>query len=122
MFVRVFRHFLPVSIIVLALLEILLITLSWHLFLSPDSLWSLRLGNILESSMLPVAIIAGAFMVISGLYQRKTFYDYRVLTINVLISLVFICPITGIIYLYGERSFGFSGSLWELYLKAAGSW
>src|ERR1700720_3458692 len=111
MFVRVFRHFLPVSIIVLAFLEILLITLSWRLFLSTDSLSSLRISNVLESSMLPVAVIVGAFMVISGLYQRRTFYSYRVLTVNILMSLIFICPITVIIYLYGERSFAFSGSL-----------
>ena len=122
MLIRVFRHFVPVSVIVLALLELSLITVIWHLFLSGYSLTAFRPGSIVESLSFKLALVAGIIMTISGLYQNKIFSNYRRLIINLVASFLFLYPLAALGYLYWGDALGPYGSLWELYLKATVSW
>lgn len=61
-------------------------------------------------------------MVVTGFYQSKTVANYQVLAIYIILSLVFLCPIAAIGYLYWGNLLAPDAPLWELYLKIAASW
>ena len=122
MLVRIFRHFVPVSVILLALIEITLIAIIWHWYLSTNPSFGIPSVNFLESPSLRLAIIAGLAMLISGLYQNKTFIDYRTLAAHLILGLVFLIPIAAFGYVYWDDSIRVHTYIWELYLKVAASW
>src|SRR5215469_5802213 len=90
MILRVFRHFVPLSIIFLAISDVALVCLALQLslegsFLSlgySDTLWS---PSIKLSALIAVAAIA------SGLYDGKTFSTYRSLLTQIAFSFVACC-------------------------------
>src|SRR5579864_980825 len=113
MLVRIFRHFVPVSVIVLALTEITFISVVWHWYLSANPSFSLQPQSFFESPTLRLALLAGLAMLISGLYQNKTFIDYRILAAHLILGLIFLLPIVGVSYIYWNNSLGIHNYLWE---------
>src|SRR6516162_11756218 len=90
MILRVFRHFVPVSIICLAVSDLALVCLALQLslegsFLSAyysDGFWS---PSIKLSALIAVAAVA------SGLYDGKTFSTYRSLLTQIAFSFIACC-------------------------------
>ena len=90
---RIFRHFVPASIVSLAFVEISLICFAWHFYLLDKPFSISQTYDVLQSPSLHLALLTGAVMVLSGLYHTKVFSDYRVMAIQIAITFVFLCPI-----------------------------
>jgi sugar transferase (PEP-CTERM system associated) len=121
MVLRVFRHFVPVSIICLAMSDLLLVFLALRLIFVDDQFPSLRLADALSSPSLKLSLMIGLGAVISGLYDTKSFLTYRSLVTQILLSLFF----TIVILAVGGLTFvNWAAPLdwfWELQ-KAALTW
>src|SRR5579863_8627198 len=115
MLVRIFRHFVPVSVIVLALTEITLISIVWHWYLSANPSFSVLPRTFFQSSTLPLALVASLAMLISGMYQNRTFINHRILAAHMILDLVILLPIFGVIYVYWNELLEQHNYLWELY-------
>jgi len=89
MVLRVFRHFVPVSIICLALSDSLLVFLAFRLIFVDDRFPSLRLADALSSPSLTFSVMIGIGALVSGLYDTKSFLTYRSMVIQILLSLFF---------------------------------
>ena len=89
MVLRVFRHFVPVSIICLALSDSLLVFLAFRLIFVDDRFPSLRLADALSSPSLTFSVMIGIGAVVSGLYDTKSFLTYRSMVTQILLSLFF---------------------------------
>jgi sugar transferase (PEP-CTERM system associated) len=122
MMVRVFRHFVPVSIVLLAVSEVSIITVAWYFYLAGNPFSVEKLIDVVQSPTLALALAAGGAMIITGLYNDKVFADYRSLAIHIAISLIFLCPIAVAGWLYWQHALSSSETLWQIYAKAALSW
>lgn len=122
MLVRMFRHFVPISIILLASCEISIITIAWYICLSSVNLTALNLTDMVRSPTLLLSLAAGASMIITGLYHERVFVDYRSLAIHIVVSLVFLCPIALLGWFYYQGGLASSDTIWQIYTKAALSW
>lgn len=122
MIVRVFRHFVPVSVILLALCELSIITIAWYFYLSVNTSASGRLTSIFELPTLSLSLIFCGTMAFTGLYHDKVFVDYRSLAIHIAISLVVLCPIALLCGVYWNNTLELDVPLWQIYGKAALSW
>jgi sugar transferase (PEP-CTERM system associated) len=89
--VRIFRHFVPASIMLLALCEIGLVFLACYFFFYNVTPTGLRVNDAAPYPALVVTIVAGGIMVLSGLYHNKLFDDFRIMTVQIVITYVFLC-------------------------------
>ena len=89
MVLRVFRHFVPVSIICLAISDLLLVFLAFQLIFYDDRSSSLRFADALSSPSLKLAVLIGIGAAVSGLYDTRSFLTYRSMAMQILLSLVF---------------------------------
>src|SRR3954453_4718187 len=87
MMLRVFRHFIPASVLLLALCEAMLIFFVWN--------FSLFSGHVVSDTRivagepaLVLALLAICVMALSGLYHNKAFADFRVVAIQIAIVFV----------------------------------
>src|SRR5215469_3473760 len=99
MVIRIFRHFVPVTVILLALCELTAISVVWY-FLLGNSFSTDRAQGVIASPSLRLAILAGAAMVVTGLYPNKTLVDYKILVKHIFVGLIILCPIiiAGLLY------------------------
>jgi len=120
---RIFRHFVPASVVSLAFIEVALLFVAWHFYLFDQPFSVIQAHNILQSPSLHLALLTGAVMVLSGLYHTKVFSDYRALAIQIAITFVFLCPIA-IAWGFYHTSGGTdpANSLWEIGRRALSSW
>jgi sugar transferase (PEP-CTERM system associated) len=120
MVLRVFRHFVPVSIICLAMSDLLLVFLGFRLIFD-DQFPSLRLADALSSPSLRLAVLIGIGAAVSGLYDTRSFLTYRSVVTQILLSLF----ITIVILVAGSLTFvNWAAPLdwfWELQ-KATFTW
>src|SRR5438477_8350396 len=89
MVLRVFRHFVPVSIICLAMSDLLLVFLAFRLIFIDDQFPSSRFADALSSPSLTLSVMIGIGAVVSGLYDTKSFLTYRSMVTQILLSLFF---------------------------------
>lgn len=122
MLVRMFRHFVPISIIILATCEISIIAIAWYICLSTTTLTAVSLTDIVQSPILLLSLAAGVSMIVTGLYHERVFVDYRSLAIHIIVSLVFLGPIALFGWFYYQGGFAASETVWQIYSKAALSW
>ena len=122
MFLRIFRHFVPIPVILLAGCEIFLIGVTSYLFLRGNSVRSVELYNVIQYPSLQLAILAGAAMVISGLYHSKAFIDYKIMALQVAFTFGFLCPIAAIGFGYWHNPENFGIPIWKIGLKVAAIW
>lgn len=122
MVLRIFRHFVPVSLLLLGVSEFLVITIAWSWDLAGSALAAPNLGGVLQSPTLRLAILAGITMAIAGLYQSKALLDFRIMVVHLLVGLVFLTPIIIIGVLYWRDAFEPQDPLSFIYIKAALSW
>src|SRR5438874_1590687 len=118
---RIFRHFVPASIVSLAFVEISLICFAWHFYLLDKPFSISQTYDVLRSPSLYLALLTGAVMVLSGLYHTKVFSDYRIMAIQIAITFVFLCPIA-LAWGFYQTSDGTAGSLWAIDRRALFSW
>jgi sugar transferase (PEP-CTERM system associated) len=121
MVLRIFRHFIPMSIILLALSDLALIFLALYLTSAESSLSSFRVADLLQSPSLWLSALIGLGLVISGLYHAKAFLDYRSMAIQIAISFGFVLVIAVAAGFYVEHTRGIGEPLWDIQ-KAAFSW
>jgi sugar transferase (PEP-CTERM system associated) len=122
MVVRIFRHFIPVSVISLALCETLAIFMVWNYFLLGNPLAEFKLYEIVQLPTLWLAVFAGLIMALTGLYHAKVLIDFRIMTSHIAVSLVVLCPIVGAGVFWWRHVLGPSMSFWEVCEKAVLSW
>jgi sugar transferase (PEP-CTERM system associated) len=123
MMLRIFRHFVPASVVSLAFIEVSLIFFAWHFYLLDKPFSINEAYDLVQSPSLHLALLAGAVMVLSGLYHTKVFSDYRVMAIQIAITFVFLCPIALAwgVYHTGD-GFDDASSVWTIDRRALFSW
>ena len=89
MVLRVFRHFVPVSILCLAISDLVLVSLAFHLSAGGAPLLSSRIPAILGSPPNQLSAMAAVAALLSGLYDDKSFATYRTLLAQIFLSFVF---------------------------------
>jgi sugar transferase (PEP-CTERM system associated) len=119
---RIFRHSVPVSIIMLAFCEILLIFFAWHFSLVEKPLSDFLVYNIARSPSLPLSLLAGGVMVLSGLYHSKIFVDYRTMSMQVVLTFALLIPITVAWCAYREGRFVTADALLAIDWKVLFTW
>ena len=120
---RIFRHFVPASIITLAFIEISLIFFAWHFYLVDKPFSIIQVYDLVQSPTLHLALLAGAVMVLSGLYNTKVFSDYRVMAIQIAITFLFLCSIAVAWGFYHtDDGLDPTVSLWAIGRRALSSW
>jgi sugar transferase (PEP-CTERM system associated) len=121
MVLRVFRHFVPVSVICLALSDLLIVFFAFHLVSAEESFLSTHLFDALRSPSLRLSVMIGISAVISGLYDDKSFLNYRTMTSQILLSLFFTSVVILLSYYYAASLSQALDWLWEVQ-KAAFTW
>ncbi|MGE3783286.1 MAG: exopolysaccharide biosynthesis polyprenyl glycosylphosphotransferase, partial [Alphaproteobacteria bacterium] len=123
MMLRVFRHFIPASVLLLALCEAGLIFFVWN--------FSLFRGIDVVASAHPVAgepafglaLLAVCVMALSGLYHNKAFADYRIMAVQIAIAFVALLGIVIVYQLYFQTTFNeFAKSAWSFPKTAVSTW
>ena len=120
--VRIFRHFVPVSVILLAFFEILAIFLALHFYLSDRPIHDAQIYDLVRSPAFRLAMVAGAVMILSGLYHTDVFIDYRVMAIQISITFVLLIPVAIIFTYFFRHGHGAAVSFLELGEKAVFIW
>src|SRR4051794_11531140 len=122
MMLRVFRHFIPASVLLLALCEAMLIFIVWNF-----SLFSGRVVSdtriVAGEPALVLALLAICVMALSGLYHNKAFADFRVMAIQIAIAFVALLGIVSVYDLYFQETFdNFARSAWSFAKTAVLTW
>ena len=121
MVLRVFRHFVPVSVICLATSDLLFVFRAFNLIFVDDRFPTLRLADALSSPSLKLSVLIGIGAAISGLYDTRSFLTYRSMVTQISLSLFF----TILILAAGSVTFVNWGApldwFWELQ-KATFTW
>jgi sugar transferase (PEP-CTERM system associated) len=123
MMLRVFRHFIPASVLLLALCEAMLIFFVWNfsLFSGIDVVPNTR--TITGEPALGLALLAVCVMALSGLYHNKAFADYRILAIQIAIAFVALLGIVSVYQLYFQETFNnLAKSAWGFSKTAVSTW
>lgn len=119
MMLRIFRHFVPMSVVLLAFCEISLLFFVWHFYLMDNHFSNVLMYDMVQSPSLRLALLTGAVMVASGLYHTKVFTDIRVLAIQIAITFAFLFAVVWALYC----KFSFSmPNVWDIDEKTAVSW
>ncbi|MGD9615219.1 MAG: TIGR03013 family XrtA/PEP-CTERM system glycosyltransferase [Alphaproteobacteria bacterium] len=123
MMLRVFRHFIPASVLLLALCEATLIFFVWNFSLFsgigavPDS------RTATSEPALVLALLAVCVMALSGLYHNKAFADFRIMAIQIAIAFVALLVIISAYELYIQDSFdNLASSAWSFAKTAVLTW
>src|SRR3954453_22376892 len=120
---RVFRHFIPASVLLLALCEAMLIFFVWNfsLFSGHDVVSDTRI--VTGEPALVLALLAICVMALSGLYHNKAFADFRVMAIQVAIAFVALLRIVSAYDLYFQETINnFVRSAWSFAKTAVSTW
>lgn len=123
MMLRVFRHFIPASVLLLALCEAMLIFFVWNfsLFSGIDVVPGTRV--VTGEPALVLALLAVCVMALSGLYHNKAFADFRIMAIQVAIACVALLIIVSVYQLYFHETFDrFARSAWGFAKTAVSTW
>lgn len=121
MVVRIFRHYVPVSVVLLAASDIVLIFLAMHFYFLGQSIDPADLRGVMHSPSLHLAVLIGIGMAISGHYHSKVFLDHKFMVLQIGLSFILLCPILLFAESYwrGDTGLDLTDSLWE---KAAFGW
>ena len=123
MMLRVFRHFIPASVLLLALCEAMLIFFVWNfsLFNGIEVVSDHRAAT--GEPALVLALLAICVMALSGLYHNKAFADFRIMAIQVAIAFVALLGIVSVYDLYFQETFNnFAKSAWSFAKTAVSTW
>jgi hypothetical protein len=123
MMLRVFRHFIPASVLLLALCEAMLIFFVWNFSLF-SGLDVVSGAHILTSEPpLVLALLAICVMALSGLYHNKAFADFRIMAVQVAIAFVALLVIVSVYDLYFRETLNnFAKSAWSFAKTAVSTW
>ena len=119
---RIFRHFVPASIISLAVAEISLIFFAWHFFLSDNPAAIKDVYDVVRAPSLHLALLTGAVMALSGLYHTKVFSDYRAMALQIAVTFAVLCPIALAWSFYQSSANSVASSLWKIDQRALFTW
>lgn len=122
MVVRIFRHFVPVSVISLAACETLAIFMVWNYFLLGNELFKLQLYEVVQLPTFWLAVFAGLIMALTGLYHAKVLIDLRIMTSHIAVSLIILCPIVAAGVFWWRHVLEPNMSFLEVCEKAVFSW
>ena len=121
MVLRVFRHFVPLSIVCLALSDLVLVCLAFRLIFTGDPTQISHPSNLFASQSLKLSALIVIGAVMSGLYDTKSFSTYRAMAAQILLSLFFTVIILTVgSFFFVDWSAPFD-LLWEIQ-KAALTW
>ena len=120
---RLFRHFVPVSVVLLASSDALLITGAFYQLLSASEIGvpiMLRVSSFTVQFSAGLAVAAVTAMVSVGLYGPQSFVDFRLLLSKIAVASVVVLTLIyisatywreGLGYLPGDRSFPLKATL-----------
>ncbi len=123
MMLRVFRHFIPASVLLLALCEVILIFFVWNFSLFNEFGVGPNAYTITGEPALGLALLAVCVMALSGLYHNKAFADFRIMAIQIAIAFVALLGIVIGYQLYFPATFDeFAKSAWSFPKTAVSTW
>src|SRR4051794_29548820 len=123
MMLRVFRHFIPASVLLLALCEAMLIFFVWNfsLFNGIDVVSDARV--VTGEPALILALLAICVMALSGLYHNRAFADFRIMAVQIAIAFVALLGIVSAYDMYFQETFNnFAKSAWSFAKTAVTTW
>src|SRR3954453_4886007 len=123
MMLRVVRHFIPASVLLLALCEAMLIFFVWNFSLFSGIDVVLNARAVTGEPALVLALLAICVMALSGLYHNKAFADYRVMGIQIAIAFVALLGIVSVYEVYFQQTFdNLAKSAWSFAKTAVSTW
>jgi sugar transferase (PEP-CTERM system associated) len=111
---RIFRHYVPVAIIILSLCEFVLLFVSWRFYLfrpvAPKSLTY----DLLRYPSLQMTVLAGVVMITTGMYHNEVFANRKSMILHIIVSTIVFFPASfiGLIFLDDAIIPGFT--IWEM--------
>jgi sugar transferase (PEP-CTERM system associated) len=123
MMLRVFRHFIPASVLLLALCEAMLIFFVWNFSLFSGIGVVPNARAVSGEPALLLALLAVCVMALSGLYHNKAFADYRIMAIQIAIAFVALLGMVSVYQLYLQETLDdFAKSAWSFAKTAVLTW
>lgn len=123
MMLRVFRHFIPASVLLLALCEAMLIFFVWNISLFSGIQVAPDARTVTGEPALLLALVAICVMALSGLYHNKAFADFRIMAVQIAIACVALLGIVSLYELYLQETFdNFAKSAWSFARTAISTW
>ena len=123
---RIFRHFIPASTIILVAIEVTLMSAaiySYFLLSADHGKWVYMIEPAFGSFSVVLSTLAVIGMLAVGLYNYDVFLDYRVMTIKMMLVFTLITPILFIFTLFVNDLFSISIDVWSFwYLKTVIVW
>src|SRR3954453_21938150 len=123
MMLRVVRHFIPASVLLLALCEAMLIFFVWNFSLFSGIDVVPNAHAVTGEPALVLALLAICVMALSGLYHNKAFADFRIMVTQVAIACIALLVIVSAYQLYFQETFdNLAKSAWSFAKTAVSTW
>lgn len=123
MMLRVFRHFISASVLMLALCEVLLIFFVWNFSLFRGIGAVPHTDSLMNEPALVLALLTVCVMALSGLYHNKAFSDFRNMAIQLLVAFIALLGIISAYELYLQQTFQYlTQSTWNFVQTAVSTW
>lgn len=93
---RIFGHFVPVSVVALGVFEIVLMSLALYLLTAPletGHIWQIHVSVVPAQFSVALSALASVSMIAVGLYNYDVFLDTRVMIIKILMALTLAAPL-----------------------------
>ncbi len=122
MTIRIFRHFVPTLVVLLALCEVGLIFVAWHFYFWFSFVSHTHMYDAALPPFFSLAILAGVVMIVSGLYHTDVFVDWRVMVVQIFITFAIFCPLAVAWFSYFAFTPNTTDSLWGIAQKILLIW
>ena len=122
---RLFRHFVPVSVVLLASSDVLLITGAFYQMLSAPEIGVpivLRVSSFTVQFSAGLAVAAVTAMVSIGLYGHQSFVDFRLLLSKIAVASVIVLMIVSFSATYWREGLGYLPDVRSFPLRATLIW
>jgi len=122
---RLFRHFVPVSVVLLASSDALLITGAFYQLLSASEIGTpivLRITSFTVQFSAGLAVAAVTAMVSVGLYGHQSFVDFRLLLSKIAVASILVLMLISFSATYWHEGLGYLPDAGSFPLKATLIW
>ena len=122
---RLFRHFVPVSVVLLASSDALLITGAFYQLLSASEIGvpiMLRVSSFTVQFSAGLAVAAVTAMVSVGLYGPQSFVDFRLLLSKIAVASILVLLLVSVSATYWHEGLGYVHDPRSFPLKATLIW
>ena len=122
---RLFRHFVPVSVVLLASSDALLITGAFYQLLSASEIGTpivLRVSSFAVQFSAGLSVAAVTAMVSVGLYGHQSFVDFRLLLSKIAVASILVLTLVSVSAAYWREGLGYLPDAGSFPVKATLIW